>query len=238
MNNLLKVIAISDTHMQPLGEVLKDKKADLLVIAGDMTFIGSIKQMMQFKADLLEVRSQFNHCCWVLGNHEREMDPARGHFAGPQICEEIAKETNSDWLHNSGVTYTKGNTKFKVWGSPVTPTFFDWGFLKDRGAPIAKVWREIPEGLSILVTHGPAHGILDKLPWSGEHVGCEELRHRLDSMEQSPLIHISGHIHCAHGAKLHRTPKGNNIQCYNVAICSEEYKAENPPTEFYLRSQG
>jgi len=234
VNNLFKVVGISDCHLQPMDKILKGCEGDLLVIAGDMTYIGSLKQMMQFRDDLLKVRHQFKHCAWILGNHEREMDPARGHLAGPGICQDIAKETNSDWLHNSGVTYTKGETKFKVWGSPVTPTFFDWGFLKDRGEPIAQVWKEIPEGLDLLICHGPMKGVLDRLPWSGEEVGCEELRARLDSMEACPKVFTHGHIHCAAGSKLHRTPLGKNIQVYNVAIVNEDYKIENPPTEFYL----
>lgn len=234
MNNLLSVIAISDVHLQPMEKILKDKEVDLLVIAGDMTFTGSLQEMTRFKKDLLKVRGQFTHTALCLGNHERELDPARGFHNGLNYMRELAQDVGFDFLHNSGVTYTKNGRDIKVWGSPFTPTFFDWGFLKDRGEPIAQVWKQIPEGLDLLICHGPAWKILDYLPWSGENVGCEELRARLDSMEAPPKVFTQGHIHCGFGAKLHRTPLGKNIQCYNVAVCTEEYKAENPPTEFYL----
>jgi len=234
LNNLFKTYAISDVHLQPMEKILKGCEGDLLVIAGDMTFTGSLQEMTRFKKDLLKVRGQFKHCSWITGNHERELDPARGFSNGLNYCRELAEDTNSDFLHNSGVTYTKNGRDIKVWGSPFTPTFFDWGFLKDRGEPIAQIWKQIPEGLDLLVTHGGPHKVLDYLPWSGENVGCEELRARLDSMEAPAKIHCFGHIHIGHGAKLHRTPLGKTIQFYNVAICSEEYKAENPPTEFYL----
>lgn len=234
MNNLLKVIALSDVHLQPMEKILKGCEGDLLVIAGDMTFTGSLQEMGRFKRDLIKVRHQFTHTALCLGNHERELDPARGFHNGLNYMQEMAQDVGFDFLHNSGVTYTKNGRDIKVWGSPFTPTFFDWGFLKDRGEPIAQIWKQIPEGLDLLVTHGGPHKVLDYLPWSGENVGCEELRARLDSMEAPAKIHCFGHIHIGHGAKLHRTPLGKTIQFYNVAICSEEYKAENPPTEFYL----
>lgn len=234
MSNLLHCYGISDVHLQPMEKILKGCEGDLLVIAGDMTFTGSLQEMTRFKKDLLKVRGQFTSCCWVNGNHERELDPARGFSNGLNYCRELAEDIKSDFLHNSGVTYTKNGRDIKVWGSPFTPTFFDWGFLKDRGEPIAQVWKQIPEGLSLMVSHGPAHGILDRLPWSGEEVGCEELRKRLDEMESPPSVLVHGHIHCAAGSKLHRTPLGKNIQVYNVAIVNEDYKIENPPTEFYL----
>ena len=234
MNNLLKVIALSDVHLQPMEKILKGCEGDLLVIAGDMTFTGSLQEMTRFKKDLLKVRNQFTSVSWCAGNHERELDPARGFHNGLNYCRELAQDTNTDFLHNSGVTYTENGRDIKVWGSPFTPTFFDWGFLKDRGEPIAQVWKEIPEGLDLLVCHGPMKGVLDRLPWSGEEVGCEELRARLDSMEACPKVFTHGHIHCAAGSKLHRTPLGKNIQVYNVAIVNEDYKIENPPTEFYL----
>lgn len=233
-NNLFHCVAISDTHLQPMEKILKGCEGDLLVIAGDMTFTGSLQEMGRFKRDLIKVRHQFTHTALCLGNHERELDPARGFHNGLNYMQEMAQDVGFDFLHNSGVAYIKNGRDIKVWGSPFTPTFFDWGFLKDRGEPIAQIWKQIPEGLDLLICHGPMKGVLDRLPWSGEEVGCEELRARLDSMEAPPKVFTQGHIHCGFGAKLHRTPLGKNIQCYNVAVCTEEYKAENPPTEFYL----
>ena len=235
MDNLLKTYAISDVHLQPMEKILKGCEGDLLVIAGDMTFTGSLQEMTRFKKDLLKVRGQFTHTALCLGNHERELDPARGFHNGLNYMREMAQDAGFDFLHNSGVTYTKNGRDIKVWGSPFTPTFFDWGFLKDRGEPIAQIWKQIPEGLDLLVTHGGPHKILDYLPWSKENVGCEELLKRLDEMEDPPKVHVFGHIHINGNKKLlYRTPKDRNIQCFNVAVCTEEYKAENDPTEFYL----
>ena len=235
MSNLLHTFAISDVHLQPMEKILKGCEGDLLVIAGDMTFTGSLQEMTRFKKDLLKVRGQFTHTALCLGNHERELDPARGFSNGLNYCRELAEDTKSDFLHNSGVTYTKNGRDIKVWGSPFTPTFFDWGFLKDRGEPIAQIWKQIPEGLDLLVTHGPPADCMSTLPWSGEDVGCQDLRDRLDNMVGSPKVAIHGHLHFSGGKHIRKpTNTGTFIDYYNVAICDEGYKPLNTVTSFFL----
>lgn len=39
-----------------------------------------------------------------------------------------------------------------------TPKFCNWAFMKARGDPIQEVWSKIPDGIDILVTHGPPLG--------------------------------------------------------------------------------
>lgn len=51
---------------------------------------------------------------------------------------------------------------YKVFGSPYTPTFFDWAFNLDIGPHLQAVWNEIPDDTDILITHGPPKDILDK----------------------------------------------------------------------------
>ena len=50
----------------------------------------------------------------------------------------------------------------KIWGSPITPYFYGWAYNRNRGEEIKKHWDLIPDDIDILVTHGPAFGIMDK----------------------------------------------------------------------------
>ncbi|MCK4490026.1 MAG: hypothetical protein KAU23_07180 [Anaerolineales bacterium] len=47
----------------------------------------------------------------------------------------------------------------KFYGSPWQPWFYDWAFNLQRGPEIRSKWELIPEGIDILITHGPPYGI-------------------------------------------------------------------------------
>jgi hypothetical protein len=48
-----------------------------------------------------------------------------------------------------------------VFGTPYTPKFFDWAFMRQR-KDLDAVWQTIPDRVDILISHGPPKGILDK----------------------------------------------------------------------------
>ena len=84
----------------------------------------------------------------------------------------------------------------KIFGSPYTPTFGNWAFMKSRET-INRVWEQIPEGMDIVAVHGPCKGILD-LSRNRQNVlefcGDSALRkHVLDRIK--PKYFLSGHIH-------------------------------------------
>jgi len=108
------------------------------------------------------------------------------------------------------------------WGSPWQPEFNHWAFNLYRGEQLAQKWALIPDDTDVLITHGPPLGILDFVP-SGEHVGCEDLKNRVDQMP-SLKAHIFGHIHYSYGMVAR-----NGKYFVNAANCSEEYEAVNVP---------
>ena len=83
----------------------------------------------------------------------------------------------------------------KFYGSPNTPEFMSWAFMKQRGKSIAKIWKKIPDDTDVLITHGPPKGILDLC--KDGHVGCQDLLERV--YEVQPKFHIFGHIHESRG---------------------------------------
>ena len=83
----------------------------------------------------------------------------------------------------------------RFYGSPWTPLFFDWAFMLSE-PELAEKWALIPPGLDVLVTHGPAHGVLD-MTNRGEHAGSVTLFDRVRAVK--PRLHVFGHIHEAAG---------------------------------------
>jgi hypothetical protein len=86
---------------------------------------------------------------------------------------------------------------YRFWGSPWQPAFHDWAFNLPRGERLREVWRRVPAGLDVLVTHGPPAGIGDRSPHPARR-GCEALRERV--LQVPPRVHLFGHIHQDGGA--------------------------------------
>lgn len=227
----LRCIGISDTHSHDLTKILAGRKADILFIAGDWSYKATFQEIANFKQELIDIRPQFKEICVISGNHELGMED------NPHIAQEIARDCGVQYLEESEVTLEIYDRKIRVWGSPATPWFGGWAYNYQRGPELAKHWEQIPEGLDVLMTHGPPNGINDMLPWSGERVGCLDLRNRLEEMMLPPRISLSGHLHCNYSGGVPTkllTDNGKIVDCYNVSVCTEQYKPTNPPTEFYI----
>lgn len=216
-----KIVFISDTHS--LHDQAQIPEGDLLIHAGDFTNVGRMNEIASVGIWLRNLGKRFPlGVVVVAGNHDwmfqKNQMMARqllnnGLIGGDRTSEII-------YLEDSLVT-VKG---LKIYGSPWQPTFFDWAFNLDRGEAIKHKWDLIPEGLDILITHGPPMGIHDQsAPHLGsEHLGCEEL---LAAVERTkPKIHVFGHIHGGYG----KTQYVNTL-FINAAICDEQYSPRNAP---------
>jgi predicted phosphohydrolase len=203
---MMKIVCLSDTHRRHGG--LKIPAGDILIHAGDISEQGYPEEI----TDFLRWFSRLPHRNKILvaGNHdwlfEREPD-----FAATLIPAGVT------YLHDSGCE-CEG---LKIWGSPVTPTFFDWAFNRDRGEDIMKHWQLIPSGTDIVVSHGPALGVLDQNLQRKEQ-GCADLRRRLEDVR--PCLHVCGHIHSGYGKAM----LGETLMV-NASICNEAYYPINAP---------
>ena len=214
----MKCVAVSDIHMRDVVT----PEADLLLVAGDMTFKGKHHELAWFE-DWLKRQPQ-RHKVWIAGNHELGLEE------NPNLAPAIAERTGSIYLEDSGIEIDG----LSIWGSPVTPYFFDWAFNRQRGTDIRKHWNMIPEGTDILMTHGPPYGYLD---WNrqGVSVGCEELLDHIDTgLEYPPQVLIFGHIHSGYGQAEHKRKDGKIIKLINASSCDEEYVAVNPAIVFEI----
>lgn len=208
----MKFVAISDTHCRHRS--LKLPKGDVIIHAGDISYQGERSEL----EDFLKWFSQldFEHKIFIGGNHDFFLEKAK-----PTVLKKLIPEN---------VTYLKDCSTelggIKVWGSPYTPWYFNWAFNKHRGLQMKKQWSQIPDDTTLLLTHGPAFGILDTVI-NERHVGCKELLDRV--MTLKPKVHVFGHIHESYGSK-----KLQGVRFYNACMLNESYELVNKPIVFEL----
>lgn len=125
------------------------------------------------------------HKIYVAGNHDSSI--------------EKGLVTKKDFADN-GIIYLENDYTviggIKIFGSPYTPNFGNWSFMKERHK-LERLWRDaIPDNTDILVTHGPPKGILDKSENRDHQLECcgdKSLLNRI--LEVNPSYHLFGHIH-------------------------------------------
>jgi len=216
----LRLVCISDTHGE--HERVALPPGDVLVHAGDVTAHGSELDWLRF-LDWFGSRD-FAHRLFVAGNHDRFPE------ARPERARRLALEAGVTWLDDEGCR-VEGVV---FWGSPITPRFHDWSFMRDPGPDIERHWAMIPEGTDVLVTHGPPAGILDEVEradGSRERTGCPSLLERIATVR--PALHLFGHIHEGYG----RLDRGG-VSHVNVSTMDSGYRIANAPVALELSGIG
>jgi Icc-related predicted phosphoesterase len=180
----MRIVCISDTHDR--HEEIAVPNGDVLVHSGDLTMTGSPATVVRAFAWLSALPHET--VIFVPGNHDFafERDPA---FAEALA----ARFPRVQILVDAGTTVGG----LRVYGSPYQPWFHSWAFNFAKGEAgereAQERWALIPDDTSILITHGPVRGILDRTS-RGEHVGCRQLAARIEALE-SLRLHVCGHIH-------------------------------------------
>lgn len=202
----MKIAFISDTHSKHAEVNLP--QADMIIHAGDISSRGRPAEVIEFLNWFSAL--PYQHKIFVGGNHDFMLERNEKEFLRmlPDNC---------TYLRNEGITIEG----IHIWGSPVTPWFFDWAFNRRRGSDIKRYWDRIPPETDILITHGPPYGILDKTA-QGDHAGCEEL---MDAIKRvSPGIHVFGHIHEAYGKE-----EKTGTLFLNASVLDLSYKMTHEP---------
>lgn len=207
----MKVVCISDTHGK--HKELKLPEGDMIIHAGDISSRGLLPEITKFLAWFTELPYQYK--VFIGGNHDFLLEEQ------PSIFKSLIPE-NLIYLENNAVEIEG----IKLWGSPISPRFYDWAFNCDRGKKIQQYWNQIPKDIDILITHGPPMGQGDKTI-GGEMVGCEDLLEKI--LEVQPKYHIFGHIHEAYGIT-----NSKNTTFINASVLNFNYKLVNPPLTFTI----
>lgn len=213
IRKMTRFVLVSDLHccfnfQTPPG--------DVLIAAGDMTMHGTPEEFLELER-WFKLQPQ-SRKLYVPGNHDL------GAFTSQRVMKYDILKTPK-WLVDEEVNTLEN---IRIYGSPWT--YAPWGGLKwafplHGGTHSKEKWAEIPEGLDILVTHGPAYGISDEHWVTGQKLGDSYLLWRLQEMQSPPAIHAFGHIHSA--AKV--TQVGPTLHL-NLSICDESYQPSQPVT--------
>lgn len=185
----MKILHISDTH--GFHGTFPDQRfegIDVVIHSGDcsnwMDPYRNNNEVLDFIAWYKTV--PVKHKIYVAGNHDTSIEKrlvTPGHFAEAGII----------YLENAATTIDG----IKFWGSPHTPTFGDWAFMKRR-EKINRVWDTIPENTDVLIVHGPPKGVRDlSFDRDGdlEMCGCSALMKRCWALKDSLKLVAFGHIH-------------------------------------------
>ena len=202
----MKICLISDTHS--LHRQIKIPETEILIHAGDLSSQGTKEELRVFLDWFANLPHK--HKVFIGGNHDFMLEEDREAFL------EMLPD-NLIYLENE----TREIEGIKIWGSPITPYFFNFAFNRQRGKAIRCYWEEIPSDTDIVVTHGPPFGIGDRT-LKGINAGCEDLLEILQKIK--PKYHVFGHIHEAYG--IYQKEATTFINASNVDI---HYRAVNAP---------
>lgn len=234
----MKLIVISDTH----GYKPPLPSGDVLIHCGDMTAYGSEEETRNYLTWMSE--QPFFMKLVVPGNHDlwlyEEYKQAIEHDLSDLYW--IQKQYRENGIHiliDEQVTLDPGLTickdqKYSFYGSPWTPMFNNWAFMEED-KNLHKYFQKIPEGVDVLVTHGPAYGILDK-PSYQLRLGSQSLLYHINRAK--PKHHVFGHIHASYGMYppyfAGSDQEEPDTWHYNCAIMGEDYKPTHEPVEIEL----
>jgi len=224
--------ALSDLH----GNLPVLPGGDLLILAGDYTATGKLKEWQIFFNWLED--QQYQKKVLIAGNHDDLMA-----IGFPKDQEEfdtlfevrdfLEVEENYDYLCDSSIEFEG----LKIWGSPWTRPFIGINprckhFTSNDETFLEKKFSAIPDDTDILITHGPPLGILDS-NYKYSHSGDSLLKDRVWKVK--PLIHLFGHIHEQGGKRYEMEyADGQKTLFMNVSIVDEEYKNCNAFTRIEL----
>ena len=216
----MKIMFLSDTHGRHLeitelyGEL---PYVDIIVHSGDCTRYGEFEETDLFMNWFSKQNSK--HKVLVAGNHDfvlQQMD-------------------RRNWLlaNNYGVTYLEDSfiniNGIGIYGSPWSPVFGMWAFMKQRNDELDEVWQKVPTdgSVDLLVTHTPRYGRFDVSVRGNYNVGCEMLANRINDIH--PKVHVFGHIHeCGGMIKEETEVPLEGMISLNASLLNIRYVLANP----------
>lgn len=206
----MRVVCISDTHGAYRGLTIPD--GDILVHAGDITTYGRPLELKDFNDWLGDL--PHTHKVVIGGNHDAAL-ALQSTDVGRSLL------SNAHYLQDTEVVVDG----VRIYGAPWTPEFNGWHFMLPRGSQaLRSKWAKIPDGIDILLTHGPPAGKCDYSKFQKWYIGCDSLREAV--LKVRPKYHVFGHNHEGYGAQM-----GEFTTFINASIMTRSYIPANPPIE-------
>lgn len=212
---MLNIAAVSDLH-GCWGELDPPPFADVLVFAGDITADGSYQNWIQFVRWASQFKSAYQRLIAIPGNHDSILENPSMRL----VAEDDARQNGLVLLNDSGV-WVGSNY---IWGSPWSIKYGRWSFM-DSDEGLKRRYANIPKDTSVLISHGPPLGAVDRVPVRGnpkcvQNTGSASL---VDACYDLPKLKavICGHIHeCGGKHDYLVSATGVDVPVYNVAMMS------------------
>jgi Icc-related predicted phosphoesterase len=206
----------SDIHNR--HKQIKLVPCDLFAVVGDATNQGEFREVNEFAKWFAKYPAR--HKIFVPGNHEREFEKRL-----PESLTWIKEKCPDAHILINDTVEIEGR---RIHGFSYTPVFFRWAFMRndelEGDETVSELGRQaegIPEGLDLLLSHGPPWGILDANK-EAERCGSKALLERV--MLVKPKRVVFGHIHLGGG----KSEKVEGIEFYNVAAVQEPGTIDGP----------
>ena len=222
----MKILHISDTHgMHNLFPRDMFEGIDMVIHSGDCSNSGYLQH------SILEVTNFLNwyemlpvaYKIFVAGNHDTAI-------ARNSIRQADIEMRGIIYLENESVEIEG----IKIWGSPITPTFGDWSFMKARDKT-HEVWKTIPVDTDIIVVHGPPKGVRD-ITYNRENKleMCGDLALAKAIAIIKPRLVMFGHIHNFKDIENQGTSTYSNMPntIFSNGSCVEDGKFNKGLTSF------
>ena len=220
----LTVTLISDTHAKHNRLRYDLPGGDLLIHAGDFMTSGYHAHEARNFFEWYDKIVTYDTKVFIAGNHDRIMQNEAERMQG-----ELTGYKSIDYLEDADIRLFADleEPSVRIYGSPWQPEFFNWAYnLPRNGEELKARWDAIPHDTDILVTHGPAWGMLDDVEGRrGQHLGCELLTERIKQIR--PKIHVCGHIHSGHGHYF-----DGQTHYFNASVLDEQYMYTQSPWHF------
>jgi Icc-related predicted phosphoesterase len=221
----LTMLHISDTHgFHDHFPKERFEEVDIVVHSGDCS---NYRDVVRNEAEVIDFIDWYSkvpvaHKIYVAGNHDTSIERNR-------VTKEDFEKAGIIYLENSDVII--GGVKF--WGSPHTPTFGDWAFMKSRET-IGRTWEHIPFDTDVLIVHGPPKGIRDlSFDRHGQLEYCGDGALLKAILKVDPQYMLFGHIHDMTGAHNQGVSTFHKISTvFSNATCVDDGKFELGLTSF------
>lgn len=211
----LKIWHISDAHTfhNLLNLLLVPEDVEMVIFSGDCSNPKNpfnnepeVRAFIDWYSNL-----DIKYKIFVAGNHDTSIEKGLVEKSDFEKAGIIYLE--NDYVEIEGL---------KIWGSPNTPQFGQWAFMKARHK-INRLWEHIPDDVDILIVHGPPKGILDHSYNSNgvyERCGCSALaKHVLNRIK--PKLMLFGHIHSTQDIINQGTMTIQNITFSNGSVVED-----------------
>lgn len=217
----MKIVSYSDSHGNL--DIKIPKFIDLLLICGDISDCrGShhpTDQLYWIKNRFIPyIQDKAKDIVLIPGNHDFCFEMLMEQYREDEFRKSLPK--NIHYLRDSMIEIGG----MKIYGTPWTPPFYDWAFMAEENI-LDKKFSKIPEGIDILLSHGPALGLADtitELHDIGKSCGSLSLLKHVQRV--MPTYFFSGHIHSAEH-KVNEYVYNNKVIKYaNVSVLDEQYE--------------